>query len=60
MANETPYIETELLLAVMNDDEDRAVSLLGEMLPGERQELARQCDQTAKLLRGWGRQQRKT
>lgn len=37
MANEpeTPYTETEALLAVMGDDQDGALELLAGMLPGE-------------------------
>lgn len=31
MKSETPYIETNILLAVMNDDEDEAKRLLHEL-----------------------------
>lgn len=41
MASETPYVETEALLAVMNDDEGRLAELLGGMFPGELDDLVR-------------------
>jgi hypothetical protein len=44
--NETPYTETEALLAVLNDDSDRLAELLDEMLPNE---LAALRDQAGKL-----------
>lgn len=34
--SETPYIETEALLAVMNDDAAKASGLVADMLPAER------------------------
>lgn len=35
MSFETPYVETEALLAFMNEDSDRVQELIKEMLPGE-------------------------
>lgn len=36
---ETPYVETEVLLAFLEEDEQRAISLLTEMTENERAEL---------------------
>jgi hypothetical protein len=39
--SETPYVETEALLAVLNDDEERLAGVLDDMTPGELDQLAR-------------------
>jgi hypothetical protein len=39
---ETPYTETEALLAVMNEDDERLSDLLGEMTHNELTELRSQ------------------
>lgn len=44
------YVETLILLAVMEDDEDRAAELIADMLPGERATLRRQVDRMRQLL----------
>jgi hypothetical protein len=36
MTARTPFAETEALLAVMEEDEDAALEILDDMLPGER------------------------
>ena len=36
---ETPYVGTEALLALLNEDEDTLQSLLRAMLPGELDDL---------------------
>jgi hypothetical protein len=38
--NETPYVETEALLALLNNDFERCEELLSKMLPGELFRLA--------------------
>jgi hypothetical protein len=38
--SETPYVETEVLIAVMNGDIDEAKRLLRDCFPGELNELA--------------------
>lgn len=40
--SETPYAETELVLAVMNEDDERARQLVEDMSPGERERLSGQ------------------
>lgn len=47
---QTPYAETEALLAVMSEDSDRARTLLDDMLPGERRTFARQVGALANML----------
>lgn len=46
MINETPYAETEVLLALLNDDEARAREILLECYPNELDRL----DEIAKKL----------
>lgn len=53
MASETPYVETEMLLAFLNDDETKQWNLLDGMSANERRELADQCSRMADHLRGW-------
>ena len=40
MTPQTPFTETEALLAVMNDDTARLGALLDDMLPNELRELS--------------------
>lgn len=40
MKTETPYVETEALLAMMRGDRDEALRLVDEMLPNERASLS--------------------
>jgi hypothetical protein len=47
--NETPYMETEVLLALLNDDEDRCQWILSKMLISELKKLEVQCDRLAYL-----------
>lgn len=47
---ETPYMETEALLAVMNEDHQRLKSLLNDMHPGEVQELYEQVGKLGSAL----------
>jgi len=37
--SDTPFVETELLLAVMREEDDRAAELVEGMLPNERAAL---------------------
>lgn len=46
---ETPYAETEALLAMLNDDEDEALRILGEMYPRERRALVEKLDRLSLL-----------
>lgn len=55
---ETPYTETEALLAVMNDDWDRCVELLAGMLPGELRRFEDQAYRLHQLIGSYGRQRR--
>jgi hypothetical protein len=41
---ETKYVETEALLAALNEDDPELWRLLSEMLPGERARLAKACE----------------
>ncbi len=45
--SETPFAETELLLAVMQGRHDRAVALAEDMLPSERRRFVEQLNQAA-------------
>lgn len=42
--SETPYVETEALLAAMNGDIDRCETLLAGLLPGELYAFERQVE----------------
>lgn len=42
--SETPYVETEALLAAMNGDIDRCETLLAAFLPGELYAFERQVE----------------
>lgn len=44
---ETPFLETEALIAAMDEDHDEVHRLLVEMLPGERRTLAEAASQLA-------------
>jgi hypothetical protein len=46
----TPWVETEILVAVMSGDRDEALRLLGTMLPGERAALEEYIDTLADLI----------
>lgn len=48
--SQTPFIETEALLAVMDDDEDRSRELLATMLPNELARFERQVDRLGELV----------
>lgn len=50
MAEQTPYVETEALLAVMNEDDGRAEELLGEMHEGELVTFARQLHELGLMV----------
>lgn len=52
---ETPYMETEALLAVMNDDDERLKAVLDDMHPGEVRELYKQVTTLGTEL--WNRMQ---
>lgn len=49
--SETPYAETEFLLAVMNEDERRARELLDDMTACERDDLAHQLRAGDRLIK---------
>lgn len=51
---ETPYVETEALLAVMNEDDERLFNVLDRMLPNE---LATLRDQALELVSAIDRHQ---
>lgn len=51
MDAQTPYIETEVLLAAINEDEDRAFTLLREMTPRELGELKQAAQMTLAFIR---------
>ena len=51
MADQTPFTETEVLLAVMNDDYDRALKLRDAMLDNERRTFTMQADRLARFMR---------
>lgn len=51
MNAETPYIETQALLAILNDDHDGLCELLDEMTERESAELARSADKLARAVR---------
>lgn len=44
------FVETQLLIAVMEDDYPTIIRLLGEMLPGEKLRLAKQVRKMATWL----------
>jgi hypothetical protein len=46
----TAFTETAALYAVMNEDLPGARRIVGDMLPGERAQLAQQLDQLRELL----------
>ncbi len=46
---QTPWLETEALLAVMSEDEDEALRILDEMLPGERRAFVEHLDRLSLL-----------
>jgi hypothetical protein len=46
---QTPYAETEALIAVMSEDEDEALRILDDMLPGERRRFVDQLDRLSLL-----------
>lgn len=50
---ETPYAETEVLLAVMRDDEEEALALLAEMTATERKALQGYADEVSRLAWSW-------
>jgi hypothetical protein len=54
MNNQTPFVEADILLAVMNDDEEKVKKLFEMMTYGELcgfiQECRRVCDLTEKEL----------
>lgn len=45
----TPFVETEILLAVLDEDVDRAKDLLRGMLPGELRRFQLQLKRTREL-----------
>lgn len=44
---ETPYVETEALLALLSEDEDALRALLRDLLPGELENLRRHAQDLA-------------
>lgn len=50
----TPYVETEYLVAVMEDDYEKAEALAKDMLPGEIRKLHQQLRTGATWLEAWG------
>jgi hypothetical protein len=54
--SETPYVETEALLAVMNEDDERLQSLLDGMYRRELSEFAAQAQKLHEAIqRAWSR-----
>jgi hypothetical protein len=49
--SQTPFVETELLLAVLEDDEDKALTLLDGMTDNETMQLMITMDRLAHLIR---------
>lgn len=49
--SDTPFVETEILLAVMRDDTDRAASLASDMSGLELRILEDQLDVTIEIIR---------
>jgi hypothetical protein len=48
----TNFTESEMLLAVMNEDDNHVWTLLKDMLPGEQIHLALACQRLARMIRG--------
>lgn len=46
----TTFGESEILLAISNDDVDYARAILAEMMPGERRALEHQCEEVINLI----------
>ncbi|MGW4639614.1 hypothetical protein ACWEN6_13855 [Sphaerisporangium sp. NPDC004334] len=46
----TPYIESEALLAIVNDDVDHARAVLETMSPGERHSLEHHCEEVINII----------
>ncbi|MEV0149741.1 MULTISPECIES: hypothetical protein [unclassified Nonomuraea] len=46
----TPFVETEVLLAVGARDVNYVRALLAEMTPGERRTLERQCEEISGII----------
>lgn len=46
----TTFAESEVLLAIDNDDVDHARALLQQMTPGERRTLEHQCEEVINLI----------
>ena len=49
-ANATPYAETEILLAIMNEDPERANELASDFMPKERRVFLEQLHETVKVM----------
>jgi hypothetical protein len=49
--SQTPYMETEVLLALLAEDEGQARQLLADMFPGELVTLERHAVRLAELAR---------
>jgi hypothetical protein len=59
--NETPYMETEALLALLNVDLERCQEILDQMLPGELRTLDRLTERLSILAeRTWRRKEEKS
>lgn len=48
---ETPYVETEVLLALLNEDEEHAIELLTDMSESERGEFLATVGRLMQMLR---------
>ncbi|MDP9843326.1 hypothetical protein [Streptosporangium lutulentum] len=46
----TPFVESEILMAIGNQDAEHARALLQGMTPSERRTLERQCEEVAGLI----------
>lgn len=49
--NETSFVESNALLAVIRGDSEEALQLVRDMLPGERARLADSLDDLSALIR---------
>lgn len=53
MKPETPYTETEVVLAVLREDEEGALHLLADMTDTERKALQKTADEVSRLAWSW-------
>ena len=48
--SETPFTETELLIAVMRDDSEKMVALVADMMNGELRSLEQSASRLSRLV----------